>query len=282
MSVTYVTCAGIFYLRTHMNKRNLIQKIEELNLPLGMTHRGSCPVCKRDKTFTVSNDNGTLLYNCYSNSCNISGAVRIGLTVDDIKQYFLNNGFRNAKAPAPFVMPQQVVYDSAYTKPYADKYGIDHEHLGLRYDVAEQRIVFPITHGGVIVDAIGRSIVNAQPKWLRYGEARTAYVTGTGPVAVVVEDAVSAAVVETLGGTGFALLGTTLLTEHLGLLHRYASVIVALDPDARKSTITITRELKSNGVNAIAFPLHDDLKYREEDDVTQLKHVIETADSTWN
>ena len=253
-----------------MNKAKLHQRIEELNLAVGMTHRGSCPVCKRDKTFTLTNDNGTILYNCYSNSCNISGAVRIGLSVDDIKQYFNNRDSKNSRANVPFVMPEHVVYSDTYTQPYAQQYGLDHKYLELRYDVVEQRVVFPIIHGPHLVDAIGRSLINEQPKWLRYGEARTAYIVGHSTTAVVVEDAVSAAVAQTLGFTGVALLGTTLLREHMDLVSKYSRVIVALDPDACKKTIEITRELKSNGINALAFYLEDDLKYRNEKDLDRL------------
>ena len=267
-----------------MGKGNLKEKLQDLNLAGGMTHRGDCPVCGRHNTFTVSNDSGNLLYNCYAHSCNIKGSYNVGMTVEDIKAFFAKRA--REQEIKPFVMPEYIVYNDSVTCEYADKYGLDHKHLDLRHDVVENRVVFPISHDGIIVGAIGRSIgsidVQAQPKWRRYGEARTAYVIGSNPVAVVVEDAVSAAVAETLGGTGFALLGTTLLFEHLELLRKYHSVIVALDPDARKTTITITRELKSNGIKAVAFPLYDDLKYREQDDVVQLQHVIETVDDTWN
>jgi hypothetical protein len=258
----------------------LQRKLDELNLALGMTHRGDCPVCGRRNTFTVTYTNRQYLYNCYAHSCNISGAKNKDMSVEDLKKFFAN---RNAESKCePFSLPEYIVYNDEETALYAGEYGLDARYLDLRFDVRDRRVVFPIMQEGVMVDAIGRSLKGEQPKWKRYGEARTAYVIGTSPVAVVVEDAVSAAVVQTLGGTGFALLGTNLLTEHLDLLRKYDSVIVALDPDARKTTITVTRELKSSGIRAVAFPLYDDLKYREHDDVTQLKHVIEMVDATWN
>lgn len=263
-----------------MNRTKLNQKLEELNLAVGMTHRGDCPVCGRHKTFTVTRDSRHYLYNCYAHSCNIKGMHNVDMSVEDLKAFFANRS--KTTETKPFVLPEYVVYDDEETALYAGEYALDYKHLDLRFDVRDRRVVFPIVHNGIMVDAIGRSLIGAVPKWKRYGEARTAYVIGTSPVAVVVEDAVSAAVVDTIGGTGFALLGTSLLTEHLELLRKYSSVIVALDPDARKTTVTITRELKSNGIKAVAFPLYDDLKYREEDDVTQLQHVIETVDSTWN
>ncbi len=88
----------------------------------------------------------------------------------------------------------------------------------------------------------------------------------------VVEDCVSAAVVDTLGGTGFALLGTALLEEHKRLLAKYKKVVVALDPDAMSKTLVYTRELKAIGIEAVAMNLLDDLKYRVPEDIAQLKN----------
>jgi hypothetical protein len=93
---------------------------------------------------------------------------------------------------------------------------------------------------------------------------------GDADIAVVVEDCISAAVVDTLGGTGFALLGTALLEEHKQLLAKYRKVVVALDPDAMSKTLVYTRELKAIGIEAVAMNLLDDLKYRVPDDIAQL------------
>ena len=107
------------------------------------------------------------------------------LSVDDIRV-----GFSGAKeyAEDSFVLPEYVV-------PYEKEsfYGIDNKHL--MFDVKENRIVFPIVHGGIMVDATGRSIGNRLPKWKRYGKSNLPYVFGCGNVAVVVEDCVSATLV---------------------------------------------------------------------------------------
>lgn len=266
-----------------MRQADLRSKLEELNLATGMTHRGECPICKRYNTFTARNDNGTILYNCYANSCSIHGAVGIGLSVDDIRALIakrLSNSSNDALNRKPFVLPEYVVYDDEETALYAGQYRLDYKHLDLRFDVSERRVVFPIKHDGVLVDAIGRSLIGQDPKWRRYGEARTAYVTGQHPTALVVEDAVSAAVAETLGYTGFALLGTSLLEEHASLLRDYDKVIVALDPDAGRKTLEITRDLKSRGIKALAFYLRDDLKYRNEEDVLLLTNILKADNGT--
>jgi DNA primase len=78
--------------------------------------------------------------------------------------------------------------------------------------------------------------------------------------------------VDTLGGTGFALLGTALLEEHKRLLAKYKKVVVALDPDAMSKTLVYARELKASGIEAVAMNLLDDLKYRVPEDIAQLKN----------
>ena len=59
--------------------------VEELNLSDGERFRGKCPLCKRANTFTAINKMGKLLYNCYANSCTISGATNTTMTVEEIK-----------------------------------------------------------------------------------------------------------------------------------------------------------------------------------------------------
>jgi hypothetical protein len=179
--------------------------------------------------------------------------------------------------PIHFDLPDWVIVD--YGKPYlstlCDRYGLDPHWLDLRYDIREDRVVFPIRHEGKLVDATGRAgHPEVQPKWRRYGEARVPYIVGDTSVAVVVEDCISAAVVDTIGGTGFALLGTALLDEHKDMLYKYATVVVALDPDAMSKTLLFTRELRAGGINAKALNLQDDIKYRTQEDIDKLKQII--------
>jgi hypothetical protein len=251
------------------------QYVKELDLAEGYTYRGDCPVCGRKNTFTAKNDMGNLVWNCYSHSCKTSGGTRTNLTVEDIKRLVLrqedNHGMEIFSLP-PYVV---VNYSNEHIANVCDAYGLNAPLLDLRYDIKESRVVFPIYQKGLIVDAVGRGKSNSSaPKWKRYGKARTAYVRGTHPVAVVVEDAISAAVVETLGGTGFAILGTQLLDEHVQMLKAYDRVIVALDPDAAVKTIQYKRELFSNGIDSFAMNLYDDLKYRTVDDTESLKKLL--------
>jgi hypothetical protein len=252
---------------------NAKQFVYNLQLNEGQVWRGTCPVCKRHNTFTAKNEMGTMLWNCYANSCNESGASHINLRVEDIKRFLYRDDDAPVQLPE-FSLPPWVVVDTNqhHVLDLCGKYALDPALLDLRYDVREDRVVFPIYYKGLIIDAAGRAMTGVQPKWRRYGVARTAYVTRTpGTVAVVVEDCISAAVVETLGGVGFALLGTTLLDEHKQMLCSYNKVVVALDPDARAKTLQYTRELKSMGIDAYALNLYDDIKYRNSQDLTAIQ-----------
>jgi hypothetical protein len=250
--------------------------VQDLELSLGQLYRGNCPVCKRYKTFTAVNDNGKLMWNCYANSCNVSGITRTQLTASELQKMMREETYHQ-DLPVQFDLPEWIIVD--YGKPYlstlCDKYELDPHWLDLRYDIREDRVVFPIRHEGKLVDATGRAgHPDVQPKWRRYGEARVPYIVGDSDVAIVVEDCISAAVVDTLGGTGFALLGTALLDEHKDMLYKYPTVVVALDPDAMSKTLMFTRELRAGGINAKALNLEDDIKYRTPEDIDKLKQII--------
>ena len=253
---------------------NLKQFVEDLDLAEGRTHRGNCPVCKRTNTFTAKNDMGTLMWNCYAHSCRVSGATKTNLTADDIRRYLSKEGQIES---SPFTMPDYVTVN--YTVPallqFCHTYKLNPARHDLRWDVKEERVVFPVYDNAVIVDAVGRATTPTSMKWRRYGTARVPYIAGVGDIAVVVEDAISACVANSsTGGVGFALMGTMLLSEHIDKLKQFSKVIVALDPDAMVKTIEYTRLLRSNGIDCFAMNLYDDLKYRTPDDIQSLQQLL--------
>jgi len=206
----------------------------------------------------------------------VSGITRTQLTASELQKMMREETYHQ-DLPVQFDLPEWIIVD--YGKPYlstlCDKYELVPHWLDLRYDIREDRVVFPIRHEGKLVDATGRAgHPDVQPKWRRYGEARVPYIVGDSDIAIVVEDCISAAVVDTLGGTGFALLGTALLDEHKDMLYKYPTVVVALDPDAMSKTLMFTRELRAGGINAKALNLEDDIKYRTPEDIDKLKQII--------
>ena len=256
--------------------------VEQLDLADGQRHRGKCPSCHRGNTFTATNKMGKLLWNCYANSCNLSGSTRINMTVEEIRKRMdtqfnidAEKAFEglNVGKVTQFVLPESVVKGTKQEvlDEYCNRYGIDSHELSLHYDVKEDRIVFPMFLEGKMVDAIGRAVDSKViPKWKRYGSEADGFIRGDCAIAVIVEDCTSAAVVETLGLTGVAILGTTINQNHIQGLKGYKKVIVALDPDAAPKTIEYTRKLKANGIDAFALKLLDDIKYRRAEDIAYL------------
>tara|TARA_R100001129_G_scaffold108732_1_gene74607 strand:- start:238 stop:1017 length:780 start_codon:yes stop_codon:yes gene_type:complete len=242
-------------------------------LASGETKRMNCPNCGGYKTFTITNNVGQLLWNCYKASCKVSGSTRTTLSVADIRNYFNLVQQDDNK----FNLPDYVVHHTGRqeVKEFAHKYGINYESIPLYFDVKEKRIVFPIRDKGIIVDAVGRATSKfTNPKWKRYGNSNVPFSIGTGNVAVVVEDCVSASVLDSEGCVGVALLGTSLSQQHREHLQQFSTVIIALDPDASYKSFSIMKELRSYVNEVLVLKLEDDLKYRRENDLTKLKELL--------
>ena len=66
-----------------MNINNIIS---DLSLVNGETKRMTCPSCNTKNTFTITNNMGSIVWNCYKASCSLSGGTRTSLTADDIRK----------------------------------------------------------------------------------------------------------------------------------------------------------------------------------------------------
>jgi hypothetical protein len=179
-------------------------------------------------------------------------------------------------ADGTFDMPQYIVphRDKRDVLQFCYSYGLDPDKLGALYDVKEDRVVFPIVHGGKTVDATGRAIGKRLPKWKRYGKSGLPYAHGCGKVAVVVEDCVSAAVVGGESFVGVAILGTSLQESHKGYLSQFSTAVIALDPDALPKTLQMAKELRGHVNDVRVLRLTDDLKYRNPTDMENLYGII--------
>ena len=254
------------------NLYSILKDIDDL--PNGETKRIDCPECGGYKTFTVTNNMGRMLWNCYKASCSISGSKPVHMSANDIRQAIE----RKEKAQEHFVMPEYVV-------PYRGQPDVtrfmERFNLmgGLYHDVKDNRAVFPIMQDGVIVDAVGRSLRNSLPKWKKYGNSGLPFTSGCGKVAVVVEDCVSAAIVGNDVLCGVAVLGTSLSSSHRQYLSQFSTAVIALDPDALPKTLSMAKELRGYVDDVRVLRLTDDLKYRREEDIEQLTHI---GDTVWN
>jgi len=248
---------------------NIKEYINNLDLNNGETRRLNCPLCNGYKTFTVTNNMGSILWNCYKVTCEISGSSRVRLSVDDIKKTNMQEN------KIDFVLPDYIV-PHRYRKEvmtFCELWDLDVDKLDLHYDVKDKRVVFPVTHNNTILDAIGRSITNRLPKWKRYGNNDLPFVYGCGRVAVVVEDCVSASVIGSDAYVGVAVLGTSLSEAHKEYMTRFSTAIIALDPDALPKTLSFAKELRGYVNDVRVIKLNDDLKYRDENDVINLMNL---------
>jgi len=183
----------------------------------------------------------------------------VSLSASDIKKHRQDV----EKDNEPFVMPEYIV-------PYDKENYYDIPKDKLMYDVKEHRVVFPVIHEGRIVDANGRSLGKRIPKWKRYGKSDLPFVSGHGKVAVVVEDCVSASVLDSEVYVGVAVLGTSLSESHKRYLSQFSTAIIALDPDALPKTMAFAKELRAYVNDVKVLRLQDDLKYKKKDDIENL------------
>lgn len=244
-----------------------------MEIPNGHTKRMNCPECGGIKTFTVTNNMGSLVWNCYKASCNVRGGNRVHLSADDIRA-----GFTGAKefAEDTFELPSYIIphRNRRTVLKFCYEYGFEPDDVGVSYDIKEDRVVFPITHNGKLVDATGRALGKRLPKWKRYGKSGLPFTHGCGNVAVVVEDCVSAAVVGYGSFVGVALLGTSLQDSHKGYLAQFSTAVIALDPDALPKTLQMAKELRGHVNDVRVLRLTDDLKYRNPTDMEKLNGII--------
>ena len=249
---------------------NIYNIVSDMNVQVGSTVRTKCPSCGQ-RTFTVTNNMWSLVWNCFRMSCDLKGGTRVRMTVDDIRTQ-LSDAERFAGAE--FDVPEYLVPANHDVITWAsDTYGLDAAELGLLYDVREHRAVFPIMHEGKIVDATGRALNKRLPKWRRYGKSGLPYAHGCGKVAVVVEDCVSAAVVGGGNFVGIAVLGTSLSDAHKKFLTQFSTAVIALDPDAVRKTLLMAKELRGHVDDVRVLYLTDDLKYRNPTDMTNLADI---------
>ena len=253
----------------------MIQKyVTDLDLAEGDTVRGDCPDCGGKNTFTANKSEGAVLYNCYKLGCKIRGVQTVGMTAADIQSRMHNIPKPSPKIEA-MIIPQHVVIsiNNPFFEEFRDKWDLWDQ--GLMFDLKDNRAVFPIFYKGIMIDAVGRALKGANPKWLRYSGKADYFIAGTGSTLVVVEDVISAITVAKLGFTGMAILGTSLSDAHMSHLGEYQRIIVALDPDAAHKTLKYRQEIEAwTGLTTIALRLDDDIKYRVESDIEKLKEYL--------
>lgn len=258
--------------------------VKDLDISEGESLRQDCPFCRGQNSFSVSVIEGRFVYRCFKLMCNIKGSIYEGLAAQEIKKRIKNRKESSesmswedtSHRKSPMLMPEYIVPIEGNTlNGFIQRW--DLQNVELLHDVKDNRVVFPIRKDGIIIDATGRTLNYAKPKWLRYTGEADVYVACQGEpngIAVIVEDVISANTICSVcqNVTGIAILGTSMSVKHIEYIQDYTKIIMALDPDASNKNLQYRREIVSwTGINTIAMRLKNDIKYKEEEDISLLK-----------
>ena len=228
-------------------------------------YRGDCPLCGMVNSFSVTDTGFERLWYCFHADCHTKGSTGVQLTKENSKVAFKEK-ITSTETNSEFEIPNTFVSLSRnkQAEEYVKKVGSYEAYLSgltdIRYDLQQDRVVYLVKSisNGRVVDATGRALTDRKPKWRRYGNNKSPFVCGTTDNLFVVEDCPSACSVSGLT-TGLALMGTTLLDEHIEVIKNYKKVYIALDKDATGKAILLMKKLR-NYVPTKLIVLNKDLK----------------------
>jgi hypothetical protein len=257
-----------------MNPRWIKGYVESLNIAPYGRFRSDCPICSKPNTFSVSDNGFERLWFCFHADCSVKGATGISLTKENSKSAFVKREPKQQETDIKFKIPDTFVSLSRninaenYVKQVQSYDAYLSGLVDIRYDFQRDRVVYLVKEGDKVVDATGRSLTNTKPKWLRYGNSRHPFLCGTGGNLFVVEDCPSACSISNLV-QGLALMGTSLIDEHIQVIRKYKKIFVGLDKDATRKAVDIVRHL-SNYVPTRLVVLKKDLKNMEKEERDEL------------
>jgi len=246
---------------------NIIEILELQSIPQGCRKRMDCPECGGKNTLSVSHDERGLVWYCFHASCGTKGTKSTRLREDSFKSLV---GMSTEKEPQKLEWlphwhgnsfpPEAYVY-IGYNN--CKKAHADYPQM-FAYDVKQNRLMFMVYKDGLL-DACGRALDQRKPKWYRYGQAKEPFIcrTTSSKIAILVEDCASACAVYPRYN-GVAILGTSLLDNHLTRLKEFDKVIVALDKDATDKSIHIAHRLGIADIKHEIVFLEEDLKRNPE------------------
>jgi len=224
---------------------------ESLGLFDGESRRMNCPSCGHKNTFSVTNNDGELMWNCFHADCTVRGRTDRRITRDNSDNILaILSKNTHKKTPSCPEVPFEKPKSWTRTIPplgmaYVDSVNTSGRYDDIYYDVRHDRLVYAIRDkDGKLIDGAGRSMTGARPKWYRYGNSGVGFRIGRFSTAVVVEDIPSAISISDWC-TGYALLGTSLRDEHIAELATFTKVVIALDRDATDKALTYMRSLNT-------------------------------------
>ena len=258
-----------FFMKSPNWLKNYVQT---LDIPQNGRYRSDCPVCNRKNTFSVNENNFQRMWNCFHVDCHVSGIADISFDKNvKADNVFKNKMIDNISVDINFDIPHTFVSLSRnlVAEHYVKRVGAYNAYLkglvDIRFDIKKNRVVYLLTDNNKVIDACGRALGDIKPKWYRYGHSKHPFICGDSRGhGFIVEDCASACAVSDIV-SGIALMGTSLLDEHIDVIKNFKKVYVALDKDATKKSIDIVRRLVSY-VDTKLVVLKQDLKDMRRED----------------
>jgi hypothetical protein len=240
-----------------------IEIIDKISVREGCGINVNCPFCGGRKTLGVAVRQGKKLWHCFKVSCGIRGTRSVGMSTGALRKRL--HGVEASKRTKRLAEVPALVSDPSFhpavLKYLEDNNCIEAYHGGLirvEYAPAEHRVLF---FSNDEKGAVGRTMDGAIPKWKQYGNIEGVVKVGTGDVGVIVEDVPSACSISRLQGfIGCALLGTVLSNVQKAQLNHFKEVVVALDKDASRKAIELSRRLEGR-VKCRVILLEEDAKH---------------------
>lgn len=239
--------------------RDQLEMIKGIHLAEGERKTLDCPFCGGRRKFSITKQDGRLLWNCFRASCTAKGSYQGQRSVQAMKTKLSGS---LPPAPAKRITPLPKITTSIFNHDPALQYVISNNcmdaynsgYINIRYAPAEKRVLFYTADGQ---GAVGRSITGRTPKWWTYGDVTSGFEIGVGQTYVYVEDVPSACSVARLCGyVGVPLLGTSIrsinrtdpLTSPINGTYNNLCVssrqsIVILDNDASSKAMSLARSI---------------------------------------
>lgn len=254
----------------------------------GQTFRGDCLVCGRAKTFTVTRNGASLVYNCYSTNCDFSGVV--GERGSSPRNLTHSRFGRSESRVKPYTGELTELTD-AQKVFLREKLGFTEEHAirsGVYYAPGEDRFAYRINgpSGGRRGWLLRSYDPDIESRWkaLTRLEVDEPHLSWYGPwttnTVLVVEDIPSAVRASFHTGPVVSMCGGGVSKEAAYEIKSLCrNVIWAFDADATKVAIEHHQKYKINFDTSRVLILDQDLKDMEESALEELLKTTITTES---
>lgn len=239
----------------------------------GTSDRFDCPACGGKNSLVINKFLGRGYYKCWKASCKLRKSFAMKMSNSELKTHLE----AQTEEVAPFVLPMYWVRGIASRKCFQmllngnalETY--TNSMFKIAYDPRLDRLCFLITdEQDRIVGATGRACSGQLPKaWNYPGSAKVPFTCGTGSMAVLVEDALSACSIARFPEyTGIAMMGTELKVDYLQYLKKkFKTIVIAHDKDALIKSIRLRFHVKFHMNEVVIWKLNKDLKNMNKQDI---------------